>query len=126
MSALVFAWKSGKNIQLDPLVSTPRLCVYGLSGPLFFGSVRKFLDSFDPYKDPDNVVIDFRHSKVCDQSGLEAIKSLSDRYFNMGKRLHLKHLSEECRIFPEKHGSICRCKRYQKATIPHGTRVMNG
>jgi len=72
VSALVFAWKSGKNIQLDPLVSTPRLCVYGLTGPLFFGSVRKFLDSFDPYKDPDNVVIDFRHSKVCDQSGLEA------------------------------------------------------
>ena len=99
VSALVFAWKSGKTIQLNSLVSTPRLCVYGLSGPLFFGSVRKFLDSFDPYKDPDNVVIDFRHSKVCDQSGLEAIKSLSDRYFNVGKRLHLKHLSEECRSF---------------------------
>ena len=99
VSALVFAWKSGKTIQLDSLVSTPRLCVYGLSGPLFFGSVRKFLDSFDPYKDPDNVVIDFRHSKVCDQSGLEASKSLSDRYFNVGIRLHLKHLSEECRSF---------------------------
>ncbi len=99
VSALVFAWKSGKTIQLNSIVKTPRLCVYGLSGPLFFGSVRKFLESFDPYKDPDNVVIDFRHSKVCDQSGLEAIKSLSDRYFNIGKRLHLKHLSEECRSF---------------------------
>ena len=62
-------------------------------------SVRKFLESFDPHNDPDNVIIDFKHSKVCDQSGLEAIKSLSDRYFNIGKRLHLKHLSTECRKF---------------------------
>lgn len=99
VSALVFAWKSGKNIQLNSLVKTPRLCIYGLTGPLFFGSVRKFLESFDPYNDPDNVIIDFKHSKVCDQSGLEAIKSLSERYFNIGKRLHLKHLSIECERF---------------------------
>ena len=99
VSALVFAWKSGKNIQLSSLVTTPRLSIYGLTGPLFFGSVRKFLDSFDPHKDPDHVVIDFKHSKVCDQSGLEAIKSLSERYFNIGKRLHLKHLSMDCQRF---------------------------
>ena len=99
VSALVFAWKSGKNIQLSSLVNTPRLCVYGLTGPLFFGSARKFLDFFDPHKDPDHVVIDFKHSKVCDQSGLEAIKSLSERYFNIGKRLHLKHLSTDCQRF---------------------------
>ena len=33
------------------------------------------------------------------QSGLEAIKSLSERYFNIGKRLHLKHLSMDCQRF---------------------------
>lgn len=34
---------------------------------------------------------------LCDHSGIEAIKSLAERYFNLGKRLHLKHLSIECR-----------------------------
>ncbi len=61
VSALVFAWKSGKNVQLNSLVSTPRLSIYGLTGPLFFGSVRKLLESFDPHNDPDNVIIDFKH-----------------------------------------------------------------
>ncbi|MCF6147795.1 MAG: SulP family inorganic anion transporter [Candidatus Kuenenia sp.] len=99
VSALVFAWKSGKNIRIDSHVSARGVSVYSLTGPLFFGSVRKFLEYFEPHKDQENVVIDFKHSRVCDQSGLEALKSLSERYFSHGKRLHLKHLSTECQRF---------------------------
>lgn len=96
ISALVFAWKSGKNIKIHSYVHESGLGIHDLHGPLFFGSVRKFLEYFDPHKDPEDVVIDFKHSRVCDHSGLEAIKSLSERYFNLGKRLHLKQLSTEC------------------------------
>lgn len=96
VSALVFAWKSGKSIQIDSHINARGISVYALTGPLFFGSVRKFLEYFEPHKDQENVVIDFKHSRVCDQSGLEAIKSLAERYYNLGKRLHLKHLSTEC------------------------------
>ncbi len=96
VSALVFSWKSGKSIKIHPSVTDEGISIYGLHGPLFFGSVRKFLEYFHPHKDSENVVIDFKHSRLCDHSGVEAIKSLAERYFNLGKRLHLKHLSIEC------------------------------
>ncbi|MDR4507817.1 MAG: sodium-independent anion transporter [Candidatus Brocadiaceae bacterium] len=63
---------------------------------MFFGSVRKFLEYFEPQKDPEEVVLDFRYSRVCDHSGLEAIKSLVEKYFCLGKRIHFHHLSLEC------------------------------
>lgn len=96
ISALVFAWKSGKHIKIHSYVNERGIGVHNLHGPLFFGSVRKFLEYFDPHKDTENVVIDFKHSRVCDYSGLEAIKSLSERYLKLGKRLHLKQLNTEC------------------------------
>ncbi len=98
VSALVFAWKSGKHIKIYSYINEHGFGIHDLHGPLFFGSVRKFLDYFDPHKDPEDVVIDFKHSRVCDHSGLEAIKSLSERYLKLGKRLHLKQLSTECQL----------------------------
>ena len=32
-----------------------------------------------------------------DHSAIEAIDTLAERYLNVGKRLHLRHLSGECR-----------------------------
>ena len=93
---LVFAWKSGKHIKIHSYVNERGIGVHNLHGPLFFGSVRKFLEYFDPHKDTEDVVIDFQHSRVCDHSGIEAIRSLSERYLKLGKRLHLKQLSTEC------------------------------
>jgi SulP family sulfate permease len=63
VSALVFAWKSGKSIKIHSFVTDGGISVYGLHGLLFFGSVRKFLEYFHPHKDPENVVIDFKHSR---------------------------------------------------------------
>jgi SulP family sulfate permease len=71
--------------------------VYELHGPLFFGSVGHFMDLFDAKGDPDDVIVDFRYSRVCDHSGLEAIDTLAERYTKAGKRLHLRHLTDECR-----------------------------
>lgn len=64
VSALVFAWKKGENIDIDPIVN--------------------------------EVIIDFKHARVFDHSGIEAINMLTDKYRKLGKVLHLRHLSEEC------------------------------
>lgn len=79
---------------------------YALEGLLYFGSVRDFSDRFQPADDPDNVVIDFRDSRVCDLSGLEAINALADRYRKVGKTLHLRHLSPDSRIMLKQAGSL--------------------
>ncbi|MEG3619556.1 SulP family inorganic anion transporter [Magnetovibrio sp. PR-2] len=97
VSALVYAWGNATRIQAYTSKNDQGGKVYELQGPLFFGSVTSFRDLFDPENDPDDVVVDFRMSRVADHSGLEAIDSLAERYERRGKRLHLKHLSPECR-----------------------------
>jgi sulfate permease, SulP family len=61
---------------------------------------------FDGSGDPDDVVIDFYYSRVYDQSGLEAINWLAEKYEANGKRLHLTHLSRECRDLLNKAGDL--------------------
>jgi MFS superfamily sulfate permease-like transporter len=36
-------------------------------------------------------------SRVADMPGIEALNKITDRYNKAGKRLHLKHLSPDCR-----------------------------
>ena len=61
---------------------------------------------FHPDKDPKDVVIDFRYSRVWDHSALEAIDALAERYIKRGTRLHLLHLSEDCRKLLYKAGHL--------------------
>ncbi len=97
ISALVFAWESAKRIRAKKYVDENGVKHYEIYGPLFFGSVSAFNEKFDILNDPDEVIIDFRESKVVDMSGIEALNKLTERYLKLGKKLHLKHLSEDCR-----------------------------
>lgn len=106
VSALVFSWKSAKRITARSYRSDDKTTVYELSGPLFFGSITSFRDLFDPRNDSDDVVVDFKGSRVWDHSGLQAIDSLAERYANHGKRLHLKHLSADCSHLLQKAGNL--------------------
>ncbi|MEM7754662.1 MAG: SulP family inorganic anion transporter, partial [Planctomycetota bacterium] len=90
LSALVFAWNKSKHMLADVQINEHGSKIYQLHGVLFFGSVSRFRDLFDPANDPDDVVIDFYFSRVYDQSALEAINALADRYDKLGKRLHLR------------------------------------
>jgi MFS superfamily sulfate permease-like transporter len=77
-----------------------------LTGPLFFGSVQTFADLFDPKIDPDEVMVDFASARVFDHSGLEAIDALAERYMRVEKRLHIKHLNQECQNLLVKAGDL--------------------
>ena len=105
VSALVFAWEHAKHIRAD-IKEENGVKTYELHGPLFFGSTSYFLELFDPKNDPDNVIIEFKHSRVADHSGLEVIDTLAERYNKEGKTLSLKHLSPECRDLLTKAGNM--------------------
>jgi SulP family sulfate permease len=96
VSALVFAWEHAKHINIQSSYDSNGARVHRLHGPLFFGSVKNFLELFDPENDPDEVIIEFQHSRVADHSAIEAIDSLAERYLQLGKTLHLRHLSHDC------------------------------
>ncbi|MEM7682219.1 MAG: SulP family inorganic anion transporter [Planctomycetota bacterium] len=106
LSALIFAWNKSKHLMADVQVNEHGSKIYQLHGVLFFGSVARFRELFNPQDDPDDVVIDFYFSRVYDQSGLEAINTLAERYQKLGKRLHLRHLSEDCRRLLDRAGSL--------------------
>jgi len=96
ISALVFAWQHAKHIDVHVSTEEHGWKVYDLNGSLFFASTQNFLALFSPKDDPVEVVIDFKNARVKDHSALEAIDLLAERYTQLGKKLHLRHLSPDC------------------------------
>ena len=113
VSALIFAWEHAKHIYVTTEITESGSKVYKLHGPLFFGSVKNFGDLFSPSDDPDDVIIDFAEARAYDHSALEAIDSLAERYQRVGKTLHLKHLSEECKQLFDKAGDLVEVNRME-------------
>ncbi|MEZ5059130.1 MAG: SulP family inorganic anion transporter [Saprospiraceae bacterium] len=97
IAALVFAWDNAKRIRARKHVDEQGIKHYEIYGPLFFGSVTVFNSKFDVLNDPDEVIIDFAESRVVDMSAIEALNKLTERYQKVGKKVHLKHLSPDCR-----------------------------
>jgi len=106
ISALVFAWKSSQ-VHARTHREDENTKVYEFFGPLFFGSTNSFKSLFDSKFDPDNVVLDFANSRVMDISGAEAIDDITKKYLDLGKKVTLKHLSEDCRKVLKNAGPYC-------------------
>jgi sulfate permease, SulP family len=106
IAALVFAWDNAKRIRARKYIDADGVKHYEIYGPLFFGSVEMFNEKFDVLKDPDEVIIDFAESRVVDMSAIEALNKLTERYEKVGKKLHLRHLSADCRKLLNKAESI--------------------
>jgi SulP family sulfate permease len=98
ISALVFAWENAKRIRARKYVDSAGVKHYEIFGPLFFGSISAFNEKFDVLNDPDEVIIDFSESRVADMSGIEALNKITERYRKVGKKIHLRHLSADCRM----------------------------
>lgn len=97
IAALVFAWDSAKRIRARKYIDENGIKHYEIYGPLFFGSVATFNEKFDLFNDPEEVIIDFAESRVVDMSAIEALNKITERYQKVGKRIHLKHLSPDCK-----------------------------
>lgn len=97
IAALVFAWDNAKRIRARKSVDEYGVKHYEIYGPLFFGSVTAFNEKFDVLNDPEEVIIDFAESRVVDMSAIEALNKITERYHKVGKKIHLKHLSSDCK-----------------------------
>lgn len=112
VSALFFAWEHASHIHVKSYEENGSR-VYELNGPLFFGSVKNFLDLFHPEDDPNDVIIEFQNSRVVDHSAIEAIDNLAEKYIRAGKTLHLRHLSPECTELLDKAGDLVEVNRME-------------
>lgn len=106
VSALIFAWQHATHIAADSKYNEHGSKIYQLHGPLFFASASPFKEIFDVESDPDDVVIDFYYTRIYDQSGMEAVNSLAEKYRSVGKRLYVTHLNSKCRQMFDKAGDL--------------------
>ena len=97
ISALVFAWESAKRIRARKFTDDNGVKHYEIYGPLFFGSTAAFLEKFEVAADPEEIIIDFKESKVADMSAIDALHKLTAKYAQQNKKVQLQHLSEDCR-----------------------------
>ncbi|MGM8362559.1 SulP family inorganic anion transporter [Flavobacterium sp. ARAG 55.4] len=97
ISALVFAWESAKRIRAKKYIDENGAKHYEIYGPLFFASTTAFAEKFDVLNDPNEVIIDFKESKIADMSAIDAVNKITERYAKVGKTVHLRHLSDDCR-----------------------------
>jgi SulP family sulfate permease len=107
VSALVFAWENALRIRARKHIDEHGIKHYEIYGPLFFGSTTLFLTKFTIDEDPAEVVIDFAESRIMDQSAIETINKLAERYQMANKTLHLRHLSSDCIRLIKRADKIC-------------------
>jgi SulP family sulfate permease len=96
LAALAYSWENAKRIRARKYVDENGVKHYEIFGPLFFGSAIGFSEKFDVLNDPNEIIIDFKESRVADMSAIEALNVITHRYHKIGKKVHLRHLSKDC------------------------------
>ncbi len=107
VSSLVFSWENAKRIRARKFVDEHGVKHYEIYGPLFFGCVELFNSKFDVANDPKEIIIDFKESRIMDQSAIECINKLSEKYIKNAKSVHLRHLSKDCIKLIKRADKIC-------------------
>jgi SulP family sulfate permease len=116
ISALVFAWDNAKRIRARKHLDDNGWKHYEIYGPLFFGSTTVFAEKFDVEGDPSHVVIDFRESRISDMSAIEAVSKVTTLYADAGKKVHLRHLSKDCRTLLDRANAIIEVNHFEDPT----------
>ncbi len=107
VAALVFAWENAVKIRVSNVTDRKGVKHYIVHGPLFFASTTSFTSNFDVKNDPKEVVISFEESRIMDQSAIEAINKLAEKYQQIGTNVHLRYLSGDCVKLIERAEKIC-------------------
>ncbi len=107
VSALVFAWENAVKIRVSNVTDDHGVKHYIVHGPLFFAATSSFISKFDVKNDPKEVVISFEESRIMDQSAIEAINKLAEKYQLIGTNVHLRYLSPDCVKLIKRAEKIC-------------------
>jgi len=106
VSALAYAWSNATRIYASTYNTPEGAKVYKINGPLFFGSSDGFMELFQVENDPQTVIIDFEQSRVADQSALQAIEAVAEKYQDKQKTIQLRHLTRDCHALLSKAGHL--------------------
>lgn len=116
IAALVFAWDNAKRIRARKRTDEDGVKHYEIYGPLFFGSIKLFNDKFDVLEDPEEIIIDFKESRIVDMSAVEAVNKLTERYHKVNKKVYLSNLSSSSHKLLLKADDIINVNVIEKTT----------
>lgn len=97
VSSMMFAWENAKKIRVRKRMDADGIKHFEIYGPLFFGSSETFVDKFTPENDPDEIELNFHESRIWDQTGIQALYQVCERYIHAGKKVRLSYLSYDSR-----------------------------
>jgi SulP family sulfate permease len=103
VSALIFGWRMSR-IRIATKRDAAGAKIYNVSGPLFFGSMTRFVDRFEYEQDPEEIIIDFSMSQVWDHSAVTGIAKVMHKYQRLEKQVTLIGLNKESEQMVEKVG----------------------
>lgn len=96
-----------------PLISRMPIAPLIISALAFAWQSAKRIRKFDVRNDPPEIIIDFKESRIVDHSAIEAINKVTVRYSRAGKKLHLRHLSEDCRLLLDNASSLIEINHWE-------------
>ena len=108
VSALTYAWKSSNfiNIEEHTRISDSE-SKYKLKGTLFFGSINKFKTILSPLNFSEKVItLDCSESWIWDQSSVDILGKMTEKFKNQGKVLNIENLGPSSRKLLEKGKNI--------------------
>lgn len=97
ISAIIFAWKMTEvTVKVQYLEHEDvSYKVYRLHGQLFFGTVAKFVETFDYKDDGAEIIIDFKNAHVWDHSAVVGIAKVKKKYLRLGKEVSIIGLNKD-------------------------------
>jgi len=98
LSSLIFAWDAGTKLTVESYLSDDgNVMYYAVQGPLYFGSVKPFMDLFPTSIDldhhPKEVRVLLENMEIYDWSGMMAIKKLHERMDGFGCHVAFEKLT---------------------------------
>ena len=107
-SALNYAWKSSNFINIDEGIKiSNHESTYKLKGSLFFGSINKFKSFMHPSNFDQKIInLDCSESWIWDQSSIEILDNLTNKFKKHGKVLNILNLGPSSHKLLKKSGKI--------------------
>jgi SulP family sulfate permease len=104
LSALFFARKVGRMLQVEHAVEADGTGVYRVSGQVFFASAGQFAASFDLQQVPARVVIDLADAHFWDLSAVAALERVVGRLRAHGAQVEVRGLNAASQTLVERLG----------------------
>jgi len=101
VAALVLVYRMSV-ISVSGIVRDDGVKIYTVKGQLFFGTMSEFIELFDYKNDPKKIEIDFKNSHIWDQSAVEAIARVIDKYQREGSTVYVTGLNVESQMTLDK------------------------